>query len=226
MHHKNVYRLYREERLMLRRRGGRKRALGSRTPMLVPGGINQRWPLAFVSATLAAGRRCRGLCVLADFSREWLPAVGDTSLGGVRVVRELEVVVNHRGWPQTSVSDNGTALTSNAVLRGAAARGSWHYLQPGKPGQHACIESFNSRRRDEGLNAHFFLDRAEARQLIEAWRRDSNQLRPHRRLGALTPVEYVIRQGNGPPAQAQGSAARPLAPPPHLRQNINPGLYS
>ncbi len=106
LNHKKLYRLYREERLMVRRRGGRKRALGSRTPMMVPAGINQRWSLDFVSDTLADGRRFRVLCVLDDFSRECLAAVVDTSLGGMRVVRELELVVSQRGWPHTIVSDN------------------------------------------------------------------------------------------------------------------------
>jgi len=215
MNHKKLYRLYREERLMVRRRGGRKRALGSRTPMMVPAGINQRWSLDFVSDTLADGRRFRVLCVLDDFSRECLATVVDTSL-----------VVNQRGWPHTIVSDNGTELTSNAVLNWAAERVSWHYIQPGKPVQNAFIESFNSKLRDECLNEHFFFGLTEARHLIEAWRQDYNQLRPHSSLGALAPAEYANRQGGGPPEQAQGSAARPLAPPPHLGQNINPGLYS
>ena len=149
MNHKKLYRLYREERLMVRRRGGRKRALGSRTPMELPQAINQRWSLDFVSDTLADGRRFRILCIVDDFSRECLAAVVDTSLGGARVVRELESVVNQRGWPHTIVSDNGTELTSNAVLRWAAERVSWHYIQPGKPVQNAFIESFNSKLREE-----------------------------------------------------------------------------
>ena len=226
MNHKKVYRLYREERLMVRRRGGRKRALGSRTPMMVPAGINQRWSLDFVADTLADGRRFRVLCVLDDFSRECLAAVVDTSLSGARVVRELEFVMHQRGWPHTIVSDNGTELTSNAVLRWAAERLSWHYIQPGKPVQNAFIESFNSKLRDECLNEHCFFGLAEARHLIEAWRQDYNQLRPHSSLGALAPAEYAKRQGGGPPEQAQGSAAPPLAPSPHRGHNINPGLYS
>ena len=226
LNHKKLYRLYREEKLMVRRRGGRKRARGTRAPMMLPLALNQRWSLDFVSDTLSDGRRFRILCVVDDFSRECLATVVDTSLGGVRVVRELELVVNQRGWPHTIVSDNGTELTSNAVLNWAAERVSWHYIQPGKPVQNAFIESFNSKLRDECLNEHFFFGLTEARHLIEAWRQDYNQLRPHSSLGALAPAEYANRQGGGPPEQAQGSAARPLAPPPHLGQNINPGLYS
>ena len=89
LNHKKLYRLYREERLMVRRRRGRKRALGTRAPMALPIRINQRWSLDFVSDTLSDGRRFRILCVVDDFSRECLATVVDTSLGGVRVVREL-----------------------------------------------------------------------------------------------------------------------------------------
>ena len=166
------------------------------------------------------------LCVLDDFSRECLAAVVDTSLGGMRVVRELESVVNQRGWPHTIVSDNGTEPTSNAVLRWTAERVVWHYIQPGQPVRNAFIESFNSKLRDQCRNEHFFRRLAEARHLIEGWPQDYNRFRPHRRLGALAPAEYANRQGGGPPEQAQGAAARPLAPPPHLGQNIKPGLHS
>lgn len=221
MNHKRLYRLYREERLMVRRRGGRKRALGSRTPMELPHAINQRWSLDFVSDTLANGRRFRILCIVDDYSRECLTTVVDTSLSGVRVVRELERLTLERATPKVIVSDNGTELTSVAVLRWATDRVRWHYIQPGKPVQNAFIESFNGRLRDECLNEHVFMNLAEAREIIEAWRNDYNWVRPHSSLGALTPREFAHRQGDGPPEQVWGSAARPLAPPPHLGQNIN-----
>ena len=152
LNHKKLYRLYREERLMVRRRRGRKRALGTRAPMTLPIRINQRWSLDFVSDTLSDGRRFRILCIVDDFSRECLAATVDTSLGGVRVVRELERLVDERAMPETVVSDNGTELTSGAVLRWATRRLAWHYIEPGKPVQNAFIESFNSKLRDECLN--------------------------------------------------------------------------
>jgi putative transposase len=221
MNHKKLYRLYREERLMVRRRSGRKRALGTRMPMEVPHAVNQRWSLDFVSDTLADGRRFRILCIVDDFSRECLAAVVDTSLSGVRVVRELERLSLERATPRIIVSDNGTELTSGAVLRWATDRVGWHYIQPGKPVQNAFIESFNSRLRDECLNEHLFASLAEAREIIEAWRHDYNWCRPHSSLGALTPREFADRQGARPLEQVWGSAARPLAPPPHQGQNIN-----
>ena len=93
VNHKKLYRLYREERLTVRKRGGRKRALGTRRPMMVPQGVNQRWSLDFASDVLSWGRRFRILCVVDDFSRECLALVVDTSLSGLRVSRELNCLV-------------------------------------------------------------------------------------------------------------------------------------
>ena len=195
LNRKKLYRLYREEKLMVRRRGRRKRALGTRAPLAVPAAVNRRWSLDFVSDALGDGRRFRILCVVDNFSRECLATVVDTSLGGVRVVRELERLVNERETPEVIVSDNGTELTSCAVLRWATGRLDWHYIEPGKPVQNAFIESFNSRLRDECLNEHVFLTLAEARATIEAWRHDYNHLRPHSSLGALTPTEFAVLKG-------------------------------
>jgi len=204
MNHKKLYRLYHEERLMVRRRRGRKRALGTRAPMTLPNAINQRWSLDFVSDALSDGRRFRILCIVDDFSRECLATVVDTSLGGVRVVRELETLGFERSTPRVIVSDNGTELTSCAVLRWATGRLDWHYIEPGKPVQNAFIESFNSKLRDECLNEHVFLNLAEARETIEAWRYDYNHMRPHGSLGALTPTEFAALKGQEPQTPEEG----------------------
>lgn len=95
---KKLYRLYREERLTVRKRGGRKRALGTRAPMANPQDANQRWSLDFVSDTLTDGRRFRILCVIDDFSRECLATVVDNSISGERVARELDIIAEHRGY--------------------------------------------------------------------------------------------------------------------------------
>jgi putative transposase len=205
VNHKKLYRIYREERLMVRRRRGRKRALGTRAPMALPGRTNQRWSLDFVSDTLSDGRRFRILCIVDDYSRECLATVVDTSLGGVRVVRELERLTFERALPEMVVSDNGTELTSGAVLRWATRRVAWHYIEPGKPVQNAFIESFNSKLRDECLNEHVFTSLAEARAIIEDWRYDYNHLRPHSSLGALTPIEFVAlkREQTTPPQEGE-----------------------
>ena len=123
MNHKKLYRLYREERLTVRKRGGRKRALGTRAPLGSPQGPNQRWSLDFVSDSLIDGRRFRILCVIDAFSREGLATVGDNSTPGTRVARELDRIAAARGLPCLVVSDNGTELTSQALLAWQQDRG-------------------------------------------------------------------------------------------------------
>jgi len=192
MNHKKLRRLYAEERLQVRRRGGRKRALGTRAPMTLPQGPNQRWSLDFVSDTLTDGRRFRILVVVDDFTRECLCLVADTSLSGARVARELTGLIGTRGKPRMVVSDNGTEFTSNAILGWAKEqRVEWHYIAPGKPMQNGYIESFNGRMRDELLNESLFIDLDQARKLIGAWITDYNTARPHSSLGYKTPAAYA-----------------------------------
>ncbi len=192
---KRIYRLYREEGLTVRRRGGRKRALGTRAPMAIPQGPNQRWSLDFVSDALADGRRFRVLCVVDDFTREALATVVDTSISGARVARELDRLVAERGArPAMVVSDNGTELTATAILRWAEERSvEWHYIAPGKPVQNAFVESFNGKLRDECLNEHVFGTLAQPQRIIEVWRQDYNAVRPHTSLGGLSPAAFVAR---------------------------------
>jgi putative transposase len=198
LNRKKLYRLYREERLTVRKRGGRKRALGTRAPMAIPQGKNQRWSLDFVSDALACSRKFRILTVVDDFSRECVALVVDNSLSGVRVARELDRVVEQRGKPCMVVSDNGTELTSRAILGWQQDRAiEWHYIAPGKPMQNGFIESFNGRLRDECLNEHLFANLAEARRIIEAWRIDYNTRRPHSSLDGLTPTEFAARPHEG-----------------------------
>ena len=96
------------------------------------------------------------------------------------------------------VSDNGTELTSNAILAWQQEHGvEWHYIAPGKPMQNGFVESFNGRLRDECLNEHLFANLTEARQIIEAWRIDYNTNRPHTSLNGLTPTEFAARPTRG-----------------------------
>ena len=191
---KKLRRLYREEKLQVRKRGGRKRALGTRRPILVPARPNERWSLDFVSDAFSDGRRFRVLAIVDDFSRECLALVADTSLSGLRVTRELTAVMARRGRPRTIVSDNGTELTSMAVLRWCQeTRIDWHYIAPGKPMQNAFVESFNGSFRDELLNETLFSSLTEARVEITAWKEDYNINRPHSSLGNLTPQEFATK---------------------------------
>jgi len=192
MNLKKVYRLYREEGLAVRRRRGRKRAIGTRAPLQTAQRPNQIWVLDFMSDVLEGGRRFRVFNVEDQFTREGLAAEVDTSLPGLRVARVLDRIVAEHGKPQMIVSDNGTELTCNAVLKWAEQNGvEWRYIAPGKPQQNGFAESFNGRLRDECLNEHVFSSLAEARHIIEAWRIDYNGVRPHSSLGYLTPKEFA-----------------------------------
>ena len=111
-----IYRLYREEGLGVRRRKGRKRAIGVRAPILVEARPNARWSLDFVHDQMANGRRFRVLNVTDDTTHECLGAIPDTSISGKRVARELTAIIERRGKPGMIVSDNGTELTSNAIF--------------------------------------------------------------------------------------------------------------
>ena len=173
VNHKRLFRLYREERLTVRRRGGRKRAIGTRGPMMIPLRPNERWSLDFVADQMTDGRRFRILAIVDDCTRECLALVADTSLSGVRVARELDRLLAGRGRPKMIVSDNGSELTSNAILAWAdAARVEWHYIAPGKPMQNGFIESFNGRLRDELLNETLFSSLAQARAALLRWQLD------------------------------------------------------
>ena len=192
VNHKKLRRIYTEEKLQVRRRGGRKRALGTRKPMVLPDGPNQRWSLDFVSDAFTDGRRFRILTVVDDFTRENLALVADTSLSGLRVTRELDQVIAERGMPGTIVSDNGAEFTSMAILKWVQETGiDWHYIAPGKPTQNAFIESFNGKLRDECLNETLFSSLADAQEALQAWREDYSNHRPHSSLGNLTPMEFA-----------------------------------
>jgi len=192
--HKKLFRLYREERLSVRRRGGRKRALGTRAPVAVPQEPNQRRSLDFVSDTLDDGRRFRVVVVVDDCTRECLALAVDTSLSGQRAAREVDRIIAGRVKPLMIVSDSGTALTSHAILRWQKERAvEWHYIAPGKPQQSGFVESLNGRLRDACLNEHLFRSLPAARTILEAWRVDYDTCRPHTSLGGLTPNAFATR---------------------------------
>ena len=198
MNQKKLRRLYREEGLQVRKRGGRKRALGTRAPMLLPQGPNQRWSLDFVSDALDDGRRFRILCVVDDFTRECIGLVADTSLSGLRVARELDAIIMRRRRPRMVVSDNGTELTSIAILKWSQDRRiEWHYTQPGKPTQNAFVESFNGRLREECLNETLFSTVRHARVVLAAWKHDYNHVRPHSAHDGATPAEFAEKADMG-----------------------------
>lgn len=219
---KKTQRLYREEGLTVRKRKGRKRAVGSRAPILVEVRPNARWSVDFVHDQLSDGRRFRILNVIDDVTKECLAAIPDTSISGRRVARELDAVVAWRGRPDLIVSDHGTEFTSNAMLAWSQERRiAWHFIAPGKPMQNGICEAFNGRMRDELLNETIFYDLGHARDILARWSMGYNLKRPHSALGYLTPAAFartftatVDRLRN--PDQLRRS---PVAPPAPMRQS-------
>ena len=219
-----IYRLYRAEGLAVRKRKGRRRAVGARAPLAVALQPNARWSLDFVHDQLACGRRFRILNVVDDATRECLLAIADTSLSGKRVVRELTALVARRGWPQTILSDNGTEFTSNAVLAWCEAEGvAWHYIAPGRPMQNAFCESFNGRMRDELLNETLFLSLHHARMKLATWVHDFNTARPHSALGYLTPAaQAALLTATGDRLRNPDQLCRPPVAP-SAPDGVSPG---
>ena len=193
--------------------------------MTIPQGPNQRWSLDFLSDAFADGRRFRILAVVDDFTRDCLALVADTSLGGLRVARELDAIIAHRRRPAMCVSDNGTELTGLAILRWTQeTRIAWHYIAPGKPQQNAFIESFNGRLRDELFNETLFTSLAQVRAVLAEWKHDYNTVRPHSALGNLSPAEYANRsapekQRDGALRYTEDSAPHPVASPSRTGSN-------
>ena len=180
-------------------------ARGSRTPMPVPLRPGDRWSMDFVSDTFGASHKFRILAINDDCCRENLCRLGDTSIGGERVARELDTLVRLYGRPACIVSDNGTEFTSKAILKWANTnKVDWHYIDPGKPEQNAVIESFNGWLRDELLNEELLESLADARRKLALWRYDYNNVRPHSSLGNRTPVQarraFELVEGSTPDA--------------------------
>lgn len=212
-----IYRLYREEGLSVRKRKARRRAVGTRAPILVEAKANARWSLDFVHDQFACGRRFRILNVVDDVTRECLVAIPDTSISGRRVARELTTLIERRGKTGMIVSDNGTELTSNAILAWSKDHNvDWHYIAPGRPMQNGYIESFNGRMRDELLNESLFFGLDHARSAIAEWADDYNNFRPHSSLGYQTPADYAgLIAATGSNATQCGSFTfPPVAPTP------------
>ena len=186
MNHKKLYRIYREERLVVRKRGGRKRALGTRAPATVPQGKNQRWSLDFVSDALADGRRFRVLAIVDDFTRECLALVADTSLSGHRVARELDAVIaraaGRRRWSAT-MARSSPRRRSCAGSRRAASPGTTS-SRASRSRTRSWSPSTAAARR--AVERDHFRSLAHVRELLAEWQDDFNQTPAHEPQGAHT----------------------------------------
>ena len=188
---KRTYRLYREKGLQVRTKRRRK-LQRPRVPLAVPDQANERWSVDFVSDQLANGRRFRVFNVADDFTRECVLQVVDFSISGLRLTRELDQIGAQRGLPKTIVCDNGPELTCKAMYFWAKrARVKLHFIQPGKPTQNAFVESFNAKFREYCLDLHGFASLEDAQNIINAWRKHYNEVRPHRSLQGMPPAKYA-----------------------------------
>jgi len=211
--------------LTVRKRKAQRKAIGTRAPILVEARPNARWSLDFVHDQFANGQRFRVLNVVDDVTRECLATIPDTSISGRRVARELPALIERRGKPGMIVSDNGTELTSNDILRWCSEhRIKWHYIAPGKPMQNGFVESFNGRMRDKLVNETMFRNLAHARVMIACWAADYYTERLHSALDYQTPADDALALTTPiacPAVRDESSARQAIAQPAPTGVNTN-----
>lgn len=195
VNHKRLYRLYREEGLSIRTRSPkRRRACRYRSGRSEADGMNDVWAMDFMSDRLFDEKPFRILTIVDCFTREALATAARTKFRAYQVIDELDRLARIRGKPRSIRVDNGPEFAGRLLDQ-------WAYLnkveldfsRPGKPTDNAYIEAFNSRLRQECLNASWFLSMDDARNRIDAWRADYNETRPHSSLGNLTPSEFAAQ---------------------------------
>jgi len=190
--HKRIYRLYREAELAVKRRKRRKGVAVPREPLELPQRRNEVWSMDFVMDALSNGRRIKVLTIVDDCTKEAIDLAVDFGISGHYVTRVLDQAARFRGYPAAIRTDQGPEFTGRALDQWAYENGvQLKLIQPGKPTQNAYIESFNGKFRDECLNEHWFQSLAHARVIIQAWRKDYNEQRPHSMLGYQTPTEVA-----------------------------------
>jgi putative transposase len=222
-----AYRLWRLAGLQIPRKRSRKRVAASRPRPQTPAAANHVWSYDFVFDHCANGQRLKCLTVTDEFTKEGLAIDVGARLRSSRVIEVLSRLVSQRGAPAFLRSDNGPEFVSRALLSWITKQGVHTALiDPGKPWQNGVGESFNGKFRDECLSLEWFRSRAEAKVVIEKWRRHYNEVRPHSSLGYLTPAAFAARATRPAPRDATGRdaaasgacAPRPVASPPLLGQ--------
>lgn len=189
-----AHRLWRVARLQLPRRRPRRRVATSRPRPLPAWTPNHVWAYDFVFDACANGQQLKCLTVIDEFTRECLAIDVAGSIRSGRVIEVLTRLISDRGAPRYLRSDNGPEFVSHAILSWLGNAGiDTALIDPGKPWQNGADESFNGKFRDECLSLEWFRSRAEARIVIETWRRHYNEVRPHSSLEDLTPIEFKTR---------------------------------
>jgi putative transposase len=205
-----AYRLWQAAGLQVPRRRPRKRIATGRPRPNAPTGANQVWSYDFVFDWCANGQRLKCLTVTDEWTKEGLAIEVGGRIRSQRVIEVLARLVSERGAPLYLRSDNGPEFVSRALLKWIVDPGiATALIDPGKPWQNGMAESFNGKFRDECLSLEWFRSRAEAKAVIESWRRHYNEVRPHSSLGYLTPAEFAarLRSQDAAPAQATGRSA-------------------
>ena len=223
-----AYRLWRAAGLQVPRKRPRRRVASGRPRPQAPTGANQVWSYDFVFDHCANGQQLKCLTVTDEWTREGLAIEVDGRIRSGRVIEVLARLVSERGAPLYLRSDNGPEFVSRALLAWITAQGiDTALIEPGKPWQNGAGESFNGKFRDECLSLEWFRSRAEAKAVIESWRRHYNEVRPHSSLGYLTPAGFARLEAKTaafPGATGRGAAVcgastpRPVARPPHAGQ--------
>lgn len=192
INHKRVYRLYKKNCLAKRKRKRKRYPIRYRRPLEEATRPNQRWAMDFMSDSCENGRKLRVLNVLDIFGRECLASRVGHSLPSTRVIDTLDDLALERGLPDVITMDNGPEYTSKIIQEWAEEKGvRFDYITPGKPTENGYVESFNGKFREECLDQHWFRNLAEASTIIEEWRKDYNEERPHSGLGYQTPKEFI-----------------------------------
>lgn len=198
-----AHRIWRQEGLQVPRKRPRRRVASTRSRPQAPTMLNDVWSYDFVFDGCANGQQLKCLTVVDEFSRESLAIDVAGSIRSRRVIEVLSQLISVRGAPRFLRSDNGPEFVSNALLRWARDEGiGMAIIEPGKPWQNGCTESFNGKFRDECLSLEWFRSRAEAKVVIEIWRKHYNEVRPHSGLGYLTPNEFKAGRSTTTPERA------------------------
>lgn len=191
---KRVHRLWKEESLALPRKRPNRRRAGETVEMVNKATYkNHVWTYDFVEDRTEKGNKLRILNVVDEYTRECLAIRVERSIDSLKVIDTLNWLFLIRAVPGYIRSDNGPELIAKVLKDWLGATGcKTIYIEPGSPWENSYIESFNGKFRDECLNRETFRNGAEARQVVENWRREYNEFRPHSSLGYLTPAEFSL----------------------------------
>jgi transposase InsO family protein len=195
---KRVHRIWKLEGLSLpRRRPKRRHHLGSNGVCRKPQRPNEVWSYDFLEDRTVRGGRLRLLCVLDEYTRECLSIRVERSMGSTEVIQMLEWLFLSRGVPAYIRSDNGPEFIAQKLKQWLAENNCGTlYIEPGSPWENGYLESFNGKLRDECLNREIFSNGQEARTVVEQWRKEYNEQRPHSALGYVPPAQFARRAWN------------------------------